>query len=407
MSKNSEVILKFPRKLKPILRSQKRYIILYGGRGGAKSWAFALTILLRGLQEPLRILCTREIQNTIKDSVHKLLSDMIDSLNLGAFYTIKKDSIVGKNGTEIFFKGLRYNPQEVKSTEGVNICWVEEAQSVSEESWELLIPTIRKPGSQLFISFNPHLEDDPTYVKFILNTPKNALKILINYYDNPFFPEVLREEMEECKERYYDKYLHIWEGFCKKFGDAQIFKEKFIVTEFESPAGAEFKFGLDWGFSTTPTAFVRCYIHDNKVFIDHCAGGLGIDLDDHPALMESIPRAHDFPITADSARPESITHVRNHGFPNVRAAVKGKGSVEDGIEFLKSFDQIIIHRRCEKVLDDFHMYSYKVDKRGAVLPLIEKKYDDYIDAIRYALEDEMMYRKRAGQEEAEVLESLM
>lgn len=205
----------FPDKLAPLF-SPGRYKVLWGGRGSAKSWGIARALLLIGMQKGIRVLCAREQQNSIKESVHKLLSDQISALGLGAFYEIQRDIIINPHtGTSFFFEGIRHNVQKIKSYEGIDICWVEEAQTVSKNSWQVLIPTIRKPGSEIWVSFNPDLETDETYVRFVKSPPPNAIVIEMNWRDNPWFPPELREEMEYLKATAYDDYLHVYEGHCK------------------------------------------------------------------------------------------------------------------------------------------------------------------------------------------------
>lgn len=194
------------------LFAPKRYKVYYGGRGGAKSWAFAAALIITGMQRPIRVLCARELQISIADSVHKLLADLIRSNNLEGFYTIQERTIKGANGTEFLFKGLKHNATEIKSTEGIDFCWVEEAEKVSNNSWELLIPTIRKDNSEIWISFNPKNPTDPTYQRFVFQQHEDVLLRKVSYRDNPFFPEVLMKEMEKLKASDHEAYLHIWEG---------------------------------------------------------------------------------------------------------------------------------------------------------------------------------------------------
>ena len=211
----------FPDKLK-FLFEPKRYKVAYGGRGGAKSWGFARALLLLGSMKPLRIWCCREIQKTIKDSVHRLLKDQIKVLGLEDFYRVTEENIKGANGTEFSFSGLKHNT-ELKSHEGDDIAWVEEAQFVSKSSWEVLIPTIRRPDSEIWVSFNPELVDDETYKRFVLSPPSNSIVVKIGYQDNPFFPPVLEEERLELKRKDPDAYLNVWEGHCREILEGAIF----------------------------------------------------------------------------------------------------------------------------------------------------------------------------------------
>ena len=209
---NNEFDFKIINKLLFLLTEDWRYKVAYGGRGSGKSYAFADGCLIKAIQKPIRILCARQLQTSIRDSVHKLLCDRIVALGLEEWFYITRESIKCKNGSEFIFKGIQNNIMEIKSMEGIDICWVEEAQSVNDESWETLIPTIRKENSEIWVSFNPDREDDPTYERFVKNPPNDCKSVLVNYMDNPYFPEVLRKEMEYCKQVDYARYEHIWLG---------------------------------------------------------------------------------------------------------------------------------------------------------------------------------------------------
>lgn len=224
MEQIQKITAEFPEKLK-FLFQPKRYKVAYGGRGGSKSWGFARALLLLGAMSQMRIWCCREIQKTIKDSVHRLLKDQIKALGLDDFYVVTENSIKGKNGTEFSFSGLRNNT-ELKSHEGDDIAWVEEAQFVSKSSWEILIPTIRRDNSEIWVSFNPELKDDETYQRFVVKPPKNSIVLKVGYQDNPFFPDVLRDEMEELKARDYDSYLNVWEGQCREILEGAVFADQ-------------------------------------------------------------------------------------------------------------------------------------------------------------------------------------
>lgn len=223
--------IEFPEKLR-FLFEPTRYKVAYGGRGGAKSWGFARALILLGAKEKLRILCAREVQKSIQQSVHQLLSDQIQALGLGAFYEILQSEIRGVNGTQIAFAGLSsYTVESIKSFEGVDICWVEEAQAVSKKSWDILIPTIRKPNSEIWVSFNPDLDTDETYVRFVENTPDNCHVVKINYSDNPWFPKVLEAERLHTKNVDPKGYLNIWEGECKAAADGAIYADEIVQAQ--------------------------------------------------------------------------------------------------------------------------------------------------------------------------------
>jgi phage terminase large subunit len=223
--------VEFPEKLLPIFEP-RRYKVLYGGRGGSKSWAAARALLILGYQKPLRILCAREFQNSVADSVHALLKDQIVRLGLQSFYEVQKTTILGKNGTSFVFDGLRNNITSLKSFEGADICWVEEAQTVSRASWNVLIPTIRKEGSEIWVTFNPELETDETYQRFVAKPPEGALVLKVGWQDNPWFNSTLRSEMMELKARDPDSYLTVWEGHCRQTLDGAVYaKEIRAATE--------------------------------------------------------------------------------------------------------------------------------------------------------------------------------
>lgn len=213
----------FPEKLR-FLFQPARYKVAYGGRGGSKSWGYARALLLKGVAKKLRVLCTREVQRTIKDSVHKLLEDQIQMLGLGIKYQVLDQEIRGSNGTEFVFSGLAtHTVESIKSFEGCDICWVEEGQTISARSWNILLPTIRKENSEVWVSFNPELETDPTYDRFITHTPDDAIIQKINWRDNPWFNEVLNNERLYDLQHYSKDYPNKWEGECKPAVEGAIF----------------------------------------------------------------------------------------------------------------------------------------------------------------------------------------
>lgn len=414
--------LSLPSPFSPLF-TPSRYKVFYGGRGGAKSWGFARALIALSLQRKLRILCAREFQVSIADSVHRLLCDQIAALGLTSLFTITRAQITSATGSEFLFKGIHHNAQEIKSLEGVDICWVEEAQSVSRESWELLIPTIRKEGSEIWVSFNPGSPDDETWRRFVLAPPENAVVVRVGWEDNPWLPDTLRQEMEYCRLRDPDAFAHVWGGEPRAVSKAQIFRGRFEVVPFETPAKVRFFHGVDWGFAKDPTALVRMFIGPDDLaaplqqeaegpaggaqrlprqtqataraaqdarpgvlYIDSEAWGVGVELDELPALFDQVPTSRKWPVKADSSRPETISFMRRKGF-NVSAAKKWAGSVEDGIALLKSFPRIRIHPRCVHAADEFRLYSYKVDRvNGDILPIPEDAHNHIIDAARYALD---------------------
>jgi len=391
MSKNRDLNIQIPDKLLPLWTTDKRYIVLKGGRGSAKSWGVADYLIIKGFQSPKRILCTREIQKSIKDSVHKLLVDTIFKHGLQSFYHITDTSIKGSNGTEFIFKGLRHNISEIKSTEGIDICWVEEGEDTSRTSIDILTPTIRKDGSQIIFVYNPKNDTDPIHVDFALAEREDTLVIELNHRDNKWFPEVLKKELEFDKERDYDKYLWKWEGQTLKHSEAQVYYGKWSVEDFDTPEDATFNYGLDFGYSSDPTAGVRNYIQDDVLYIDYECWGLHIELDDIPNLLSTVPLYNKNQWVADNSRPETISHLNKKGL-SVTGCKKGKGSIIEGIEKIRSFKKIIIHPRCKKTIEEFQNYKWKVDKiTNEISTTPEDKSNHIQDALRYSLEDKFHF----------------
>lgn len=376
-----------------------RYKSFRGGRGSGKSMSIARALIIKAYQSQIRILCCREVQNTIRDSVHKLLSDQIELLGLTGFFNITQNTIRGINGTEFIFKGLRADPQGIKSTEGIDICWCEEAQTVSEDSWSILIPTIRKDGSEIWLTWNPIDEDAPTYKRFVLNTPPGCIDVEVNYMDNPWFPEVLREEMEFLRDSDFGAYEHVWLGKPLTVTDAVVFNGKYKVEAFPDDLWQKADrlfYGADFGFAKDPSTLVRCFMLDGCLYIDHEAYGVGVEITELAGLYRTVPDSDKWPIKADAARPETISHLRKRDGFNISAAKKWQGSVEDGIEYLRGFKKIIIHERCRHMADEARLYKYKIDKRtGEILPVIEDANNHLWDALRYAL-DGYITRKGGG-----------
>ena len=234
-------------------------------------------------------------------------------------------------------------------------------------------------------TYNPDLETDPIDVMAMKNPPPNSIVRTVNYDDNPWFPDVLRTEMEFDRERDYDKYLHIWRGDYRRNSEARVFKN-WRVEDFDSPTNVEYRLGADFGFSVDPSCAVRCWIDGTQLFVDYEAWGLHIEVVDLPTLFMMIPDAEKYWLTADSSRPETISHLRRNGFPRIAPALKGARSVEEGVQFLKGYD-MVVHPRCQHLIDELTHYSYKVDSlTGQVMGVLEDKDNHLIDSLRYAVE---------------------
>lgn len=362
-----------------------RYRVYFGGRGSAKSWQIARRLLILGLERPLRVLCAREYQSSIRESVHHLLVEQIGGLGLWPYYTVTQNEITGIYGTQFIFKGVKRDPNGVRSTEGIDVCWIEEAHALSRQSWQVLIPTIRKPGSEIWVSFNPGEANDPTYQMFVGQPPPRSIVRKVGYKDNPWLPDVLREEAETLRTRDPEAYAHVWGGDPWSRSDTQVMADKCIVEDFEPGTGWDGPyFGADWGFSQDPTLLVKMWRHSDRLYIEHEVSGVGWDNAHIDRQFRSVPGADSHLIRGDNARPETINELRKLGL-NVVAASKGPGSVEDGIAHLRGYLQIVIHPRCTRTQQEARLYRYDTNKAGDVLPKIVDAFNHAWDAIRYGL----------------------
>ena len=387
----------FPEKLS-CLFEKSRYKVLYGGRGGAKSWGVARALLILAAKDPLRILCAREFQTSLKDSVHKLLCDQIQALGLETFYDVTQATIRAKNGSEFNFVGLKNNVANVKSYEGVDICWVEEAQTVSRSSWNVLVPTIRKENSEIWITFNPELETDETYQRFVIHAPDNAIVRKINWSDNPWFPQTLREEKDQLKLRDVAAYNNVWEGLCRITVDGAIFADQMQQAEFDGritkvpydpskPVHAIFDLG--WADHTAiwflqfvgmETRLIR-YIQDTQKTMTHYLA----TLQTFGYVYDTIWLPHDAQNKTLAAAGMTIEQiVRNAGF---KTRVLDKVPVVDSINAARTiFPKCYFDREnTAEGLQCLRHYRYEVDpdtKQFSRTPLHDH-YSHGADAFRY------------------------
>jgi phage terminase large subunit len=409
--------LNVSRKFSP-LWGRARYKGAHGGRGSGKSHGFAEMLIAKCVAKPgTRAACVREVQKSLKNSVKLLVEDKIRSMGVASLFEILEAEIKTPGGGVIIFQGMQnHTADSIKSLEGFDICWVEEAQSLSQRSLGLLRPTLRAQGSELWFSWNPNKPDDP--VDRLLrgeNPPRDAVIVEVNHADNPWFPPELRSDMEDDRQRDPDEALHVWDGEYANRSSARVFKKNWKVEAFETPPGVIHRFGADWGFAQDPTALVRCYVEGRKLYVDAEAVEVGCEIDETPYLFSGDVKPQTWPaktpfsngpysdapnrkkregiagaakslIRADNARPETVSYMKRHGY-RITAAIKGAGSLEDGVAFLKSFD-IIVHPDCKHVAQELRDYSYKIDPHTEeVLSDLEDKNNHTIDALRYALEE--------------------
>lgn len=379
-----------PRVFAPLL-SPARYKGARGGRGSGKSHFFAELLIEEALMGHQRVACVREIQNSIKDSVKRLLEDKIAEFEVGDLFESTEVEIRGPHESLFVFRGLQnHTANSIKSLEGFTRAWVEEAQTISDRSLDILTPTFRS-GSEMLFSWNPDSPKDPVDKLFLQNeSDPEFILVRANYSDNPWFPPELRVDMERDKRRDPDKYAHVWLGGYRRRNEASVFRN-WKIDRVEIPAGTRPYFGADWGFSVDPTVLVRCWLLPNRIlYVDREVHKVGCEIDHTPALFakindERIPDVKRWPIRADSARPETISYMQRQGF-RIVPAVKGAGSVEEGVSFLQSVD-IVVDPSCTHTIDELSLYSWKTDPRtGEVLPILEDKKNHVIDSLRYALE---------------------
>lgn len=386
MASKAEIVIDTPRVFAPLLQSA-RYKGAHGGRGSGKSHFFAELMVEENIREKLDNVCLRETLKSLEFSVKKLLEHKIESMNAGGYFEVQDRRILTKRGGVIIFEGMQnHTADSIKSLEGFDRAWFEEAQAASQKSIDLLRPTIRKPGSEMWFSWNPDAPTDPIDVLLRGDElPPGAVVVEANYMDNPWLPEELRQELEYDQRRDSDKFSHVWLGQYRQHSEARVFKN-WIIEEFERPAGTMFRFGADWGFSVDPSVLVRASIEGSRLYIDYEAYLVGCEIIQLPDLFDTVPESRKWIITADSARPETISHLRNHGYPKVMPAVKGTGSLAEGIEFLQAFD-IVVHPRCKHTIQELKTYRYKTDPlTGIVTNILEDKNNHVIDALRYACE---------------------
>jgi phage terminase large subunit len=399
MSDVNQAIAKaeFPLKLQCLFQPS-RYKVLYGGRGGAKSWGVARALLIKGAQAPLRVLCSREFQTSIKDSVHKLLSDQIMALGLDGFYEITQTSIRGKNGSEFSFVGLKNNVSNVKSYEGVDICWVEEAQTVSRSSWNTLIPTVRKEKSEIWVTFNPELETDETYQRFVLNPPENCVVQKINWSDNPWFPETLKLEKDALKHRDPQAYNVVWEGLCRQTVDGAIFAKEMQLAEldgritkvnYDATKPVHAIFDLGWSDATAiwflqfvgmETRLIRYIEGNQQTMSDYLA-----KMQTFGYMYDTLWLPHDAENKTLAGNGRSIEEiVRNAGY---KTKIIPRTPIMDSINAARTifvncwFDR----ENCHEGLQCLRHYRYDVDpdtKQFSKTPLHDN-YSHGADAFRY------------------------
>lgn len=394
MSNNLPVEMKIP----PVYRALDQhydYYVIKGGRGSAKSESIGRKLLLKGIQSKRKIVCGREFQSSIKESVYDMLGDFISTYKLSSFYNVLKTEIRALNGTTFSFTGLRHSINSIKSMYDVDDFWGEEAQTFSASTLNILLPTIRKAGSSLYFSMNPVLEEDPAYQMLVVNPPPNTLVLEVNYDQNPYFPDRLRKLMERDKEQDYEKYLNIWEGKCKQAVEGAIFarqlekaaEEGRITDDVEYNKSVRVHTWWDIGKANKTAIWIGQYVGMQWRLLE-CIVGFGRDLEDYLADLESRPYTYGTHYLPHDARHDRFGMQRS-----VEEQVQARlGNVEvvervthkiNAIEAAKAIMPICVFHKsgCADGLYNMRRYAYKVHENGTVSQEPDHEYSDAPDAF--------------------------
>ena len=383
----------FPEVLAPAFDnlSQSIYdaIVMYGGRGGAKSAALTALGILESYIDDGVILCCREIQKSINDSIYGSIVGFIDEKKLTDDFKILNNEITNlKTGAKFIFAGLKHNITNIKSIHKLRVVLVDEAENVSQESWDYLRPTPRYGNTRIYVVFNPRFESDPTYQEFVKKSDATTLAIKIGWQDNPWFPASLDRQRKRDAKGDAGRYAWIWDGEFLQISEASIYAKKIVSENFEiDKTFGEPLIGIDWGFSNDPTAVVECYIKNNTLYIYNAAEKIGLELDDTANwLTKHVPNIRRYASRADNARPETISKVRRDGVALIKPCKKWKGCVEDGIAHIQSYDAIVIHPQADSARAELVAYSFKKDRHDEITATPLDQDNHIADAMRYALE---------------------
>ena len=384
-----DVNIQTPRWAVPLL-APSRYKGAKGGRASGKSFFFAERVVEMCAADPhLSVVCIREIQKSLKFSAKRLIEAKIRTLGFQHLFDITQNEIRRIGGTGIIiFQGMQdHTADSIKSLEGFGIAWCEEAQNLSARSLELLLPTIRMDGSEIWFSWNPDQETDPVDQLLVANKTDADIVVHVDFTDNPFCPQVIKDEAARHLKRDPDGYAHVWLGQYNTKSDDQVLAGCWRVDEFEPGLLWDGPYlGADWGFATDPNTLMECWIHDNALYVYSERYGHAIEIDDTPEFFDGNPNAKNHVVRADSARPEIISYMRRNGYPKVIAVDKWPGSVEDGISKLRGFDEIVIHLQCTHTIEEARLWKYKRDRlTHDVLPKLIDGNDHCFDAIRYSI----------------------
>lgn len=385
-----------PNKLLPAFNnlSQAIYdiIVWKGGRGAAKSQALAAIGILESYIDDGVILCCREIQKSVSDSIYSMLVSYIEDKGLSKDFKVLNTSITNiRTGAEFIFAGLKSNITSIKSINKLRVVLVDEAENVTQNSWDILLPTPRYGDVRIYVVFNPRFEDDPTYQEFVAKTDPRKLVIDIQYTDNPWFPPSLERQRQRDAKGDAGRYAWIWKGKFLQITEASILAKKLVTREFEiDDSFGDPLIGIDWGFSNDPNAVTESYVKENTLYIRNAAKKIGLELDDTAEwLVKHVPKIKKFTSRADNSRPETISkvkHDKENPIPLIKACKKWTGCVEDGIAQLQSFDEIVIHPDAEECKAELTAYSFKKDKFDEITAIPLDLDNHFADSLRYGIE---------------------
>ncbi len=378
-------VIQIPIEYKGLFDDNWREAAIYGGRFSLKSHTIARFLLIKARMKKCRIACFREFQNSIAESSHQLLADLIKQYELSEFEVTNNAIVNTLNGSDFIFKGLHHNEQSVKSIEGIDIAWVEEAQTVSQTSLEVLTPTVRSDGSKIIYSYNRLLENDPVHTRLVIEGRPNSLILNVNYdvaLKYGWMPDVIRLEMEDDKARRPSLYNTKWLGLPASL-ESRIYKNWEVVDEIPHEARLK-RYGLDFGYANDPTAIVAVYEYNGGFILDEVVYKKGM-LNEHIAsVFNAIESA---PIIADSAEPKSIDELKLYNLI-VLPSQKGPGSVNQGIQYMQG-QKISYTRRSVNLKDEYYSYLWTTDKEGKLVNVPSSGFDHALDACRYALSPEI------------------
>ena len=381
-------LLKIPAWAADLLKPA-RFKAVYSGRAGGKSHFFAEYLLARMIADPdLQAVCIRKYRATITNSIQLLLANKIDERGWHKYFDVQRSEIkrIGGRGKIAFIGMQDHNASSIKGYEGFGVAWVDEATELDQYSLDLLIPTLRTQGAETWFSWNPDQQDDPVDAMFRPTPPKGSIVKRIHFTDNPFNSQTTKDDYARDLERDPEKHAWVWDGEYNVRSDVVVFAGRWRVAELDTAGMDGPYYGADWGFATDPTAVIEVWVNGNSIYISRESYAYQLPIDKTARRwLTDIPGIERHVCFADNARPESINLVRRMGLPRLQPCNKWSGSVEDGVEWLRSQD-IVVHPKCKNMQTELKRYRYKQRRDGEVIPVIVDKDNHLIDCLRYGLQ---------------------